>query len=310
MNRTMTVTSKLWTDRGLSAHMFSERYGMSQKLGPELRLNLTHPQHSAMLQAPLAAAAGGWGLCRMADGSPVFSDKGDEDYQLMLLAVETGKANLYRQPRIDMEGAHVATILPTVLPEQVLAGALARFHQQAMASCPMKLSAGLKSLADIPAGFRNLALGAVASGVDARRLDGSPPRVSFQGAIDGNPETVWDEIDGQKEYRLTITFKCPTRLTAMRLMGWAQHDFAPKDFALIADGREIGRVCEAVYDRNRLTLSLPAVECRSLEMVITGYYGGSPAIRELELYDLPAPAVTASVAPAPLPVSPGPVGAP
>ena len=107
----------------------------------------------------------------------------------------------------------------------------------------------MKTLDGIPAGSRNLSLDATASSPDPRRLDGTPPRVSVQGAIDGNPETFWDEIDGQPEYRLTVTFKNATRLSALRL-----------------------------------TLAFPPVECRSLELVITGCYGGSPAIRELELY--------------------------
>ncbi len=285
MDRTMTVSSKLWTDRGLNAHMFSERYGMSQLLGPELRLNLTRPANSALLQAPLAASAGGWGLCRLADGSPVFKDKSDPDYQRMLLAIETGKANLYHEPRIDMDEAHVAAVLPTVLPEETLAAARARFVQEALAASPMKLSGGLKALGGIPPGCRNLAPGATASGPDPRRLDGAAPRVSFQGAIDANPETLWDELDGQKEYRLALAFPAATRLSALRLTGWGQHDFAPKDFILLADGREIGRVGEATYDRNRLTLAWPPVTCRTLELAITGCYGGSPAIRELELYD-------------------------
>lgn len=45
-------------------------------------INLSNPAHSAALQAPLAKAAGGWGLCK-ADGKAVFKDKGDVDYVKM-----------------------------------------------------------------------------------------------------------------------------------------------------------------------------------------------------------------------------------
>ena len=52
-------------------------------------LNLSHPSHSAALQAPLAEKAGGWGLCQGEKG-PVFSDKDDVDYRQALQALENG----------------------------------------------------------------------------------------------------------------------------------------------------------------------------------------------------------------------------
>ncbi len=52
-------------------------------------LNLSNPSHSAALQAPLAAAAGGWGLCG-GDGAAVFKDKSDEDYLRILSSLEQG----------------------------------------------------------------------------------------------------------------------------------------------------------------------------------------------------------------------------
>ncbi len=52
-------------------------------------LNLSHPSHSAALQAPLAEDAGGWGLC-VKDGAPIFRDKNDPDYAKALSAVENG----------------------------------------------------------------------------------------------------------------------------------------------------------------------------------------------------------------------------
>jgi hypothetical protein len=33
-----------------------------------------------------------------------------------------------------------------------------------------------------------------------------------------------------------------------------------------------------------LTVSLPPTRCTAVDLKITGYYGGSPAIRELEIY--------------------------
>ena len=46
-------------------------------------LNLSHPSHSAALQAPLAKSAGGWGLCGE-KGKPVFADTNDSDYKKIL----------------------------------------------------------------------------------------------------------------------------------------------------------------------------------------------------------------------------------
>lgn len=51
-------------------------------------LNLSHPKHSGALQAPLAKAAGGWGLCKDKDDKPVFDSSNDPDYRRMLSALK------------------------------------------------------------------------------------------------------------------------------------------------------------------------------------------------------------------------------
>ena len=51
-------------------------------------LNLSNPDHSAALQAPLAKSEGGWELCKEADGKPVFASKGDPDYQKILSSLK------------------------------------------------------------------------------------------------------------------------------------------------------------------------------------------------------------------------------
>ena len=51
-------------------------------------LNLSHPEHSGALRAPLAKSAGGWGLCKGDDDKPVFSNTSDPDYQKMLSALK------------------------------------------------------------------------------------------------------------------------------------------------------------------------------------------------------------------------------
>jgi hypothetical protein len=53
-------------------------------------LNLSHPETSAALQAPLATDAGGWGLCNGESSMPVFRNKTDPDYRQILQTLESG----------------------------------------------------------------------------------------------------------------------------------------------------------------------------------------------------------------------------
>jgi hypothetical protein len=68
--------------------------------------NLSRPDKSLMLLAPLAKSAGGLQLCGGADQpSPaVFADPGEPDYQKLLQMVETGRHNLETIKRFDMPG--------------------------------------------------------------------------------------------------------------------------------------------------------------------------------------------------------------
>lgn len=76
-----------------------------------LAYNLTRPEKSSMLLAPLARKAGGWGMQkRGADGKPVgemveiFQDTNDADYQAILKFIEMGRACLEQNKRWDMPG--------------------------------------------------------------------------------------------------------------------------------------------------------------------------------------------------------------
>jgi len=53
-------------------------------------LNLSHPERSAALQAPLAKDADGWGLCVDKDAKPIFDDTTDPDFRQILEALESG----------------------------------------------------------------------------------------------------------------------------------------------------------------------------------------------------------------------------
>jgi hypothetical protein len=68
--------------------------------------NLTRPEKSLLVLAPLSSAAGGLGSCRDSNGqpAPVFHDTTDPDYQTLLAMVQAGQANLQDIKRFDMPG--------------------------------------------------------------------------------------------------------------------------------------------------------------------------------------------------------------
>lgn len=69
-----------------------------------LVFNLSRPEKSVMLLAPLARAAGGYQLCQQAnDPAPVFPDKADPGYQAILAMISAGKQHLESITRFDMK---------------------------------------------------------------------------------------------------------------------------------------------------------------------------------------------------------------
>ena len=98
------VTSKIWDNNycirsadGLNGGGWSDLYE------PSFRINLSHPEWSLALTAPLAKEAGGLGLCRDLDGTPyIFKDKSDPDYQTMLMVINKLHERLLADPRVDM----------------------------------------------------------------------------------------------------------------------------------------------------------------------------------------------------------------
>jgi HEAT repeat protein/type 1 glutamine amidotransferase len=128
----------------------------------------------------------------------------------------------------------------------------------------------------------NLARGGRATSLDGLSPDGQgqPPFA----AIDGNPSSYWDETDQQKLYHIRVQLKERATVACIRILGWQQHNYAPKDFEVICDGKVVKKVEGAEYKENLLTLALPPTECAAVELKITGYYGRSAAIRELGIY--------------------------
>ncbi len=66
--------------------------------------NLTLPEKSLMLKAPLATSADGHGTCKDANNKPVFADVSDPDYKAILAMIDEAKAKLDEIKRFDMPG--------------------------------------------------------------------------------------------------------------------------------------------------------------------------------------------------------------
>jgi hypothetical protein len=69
-----------------------------------LVFNLSRPEKSLMLLAPLAAEAGGWGLCRKPETSAPFASTSEPGYQAILAMIRAGHDFLERNKRFDMSG--------------------------------------------------------------------------------------------------------------------------------------------------------------------------------------------------------------
>jgi hypothetical protein len=67
---------------------------------PQSRCNLTRPEKSILLRAPLARDAGGLGLCE----GDVFTDTSDPDYQTIHGAIAAAAQELKTNKRFDMPG--------------------------------------------------------------------------------------------------------------------------------------------------------------------------------------------------------------
>ncbi len=80
------------------------------RLSRHIVYNLTRPQKSPLILAPLAKEAGGLGLCRVREGetkgqvASVFTDTEDPDYQKLLAVVRAAKFHLETIKRFDMPG--------------------------------------------------------------------------------------------------------------------------------------------------------------------------------------------------------------
>ncbi len=136
-------------------------------------------------------------------------------------------------------------------------------------------------------GLVNIAPQGTATSPDGLDKDGTAG--DDQAGIDGDPATYWDESDDQKLYRFVVTLKQPEKIAAVSMTGYEHHAYAPKDFEILCDGKVVKKVENAQYDNNFLLVRLDEAACTGVELKITGYYGRSPAIRELGIYRAKTP---------------------
>jgi hydrazine synthase alpha subunit-like protein len=92
-------------ERGLSFWRFDVN-DPRLKLSRHVVFNLSRPDKSLLLLAPLSKEAGGLGLCRDAEGNSntVFPNTDDAGYKTLLAMVAAGKENLEKIKRFDMPG--------------------------------------------------------------------------------------------------------------------------------------------------------------------------------------------------------------
>ncbi len=210
-------------------------------------------------------------------------------------------AQLGREPTLEAMNLAVARMKDPVLVEEAaqavvtIAPALVQTDRDEVKTALREVLAASKSPETIEqannllrraAKSVNLARGATASSPDGFEPDGgSGPDAA---AIDGNPETYWDEQDGQKLYRFVLTFPKPTSVSAVNIKGHAYRSHSPKDFDILCDEKVVKTITNAEYDQqtNEIFITFPRTTCTTLELKITGYYAGSPGIRELEVYDV------------------------
>jgi hypothetical protein len=89
----------------------AKRRTLTFKTHKEQLINLTRPEKSIVLLAPLAKSAGGHGLCKPRKGKPaatkaqaVFASANDPDYKKIHAAASNSKAHLDKVKRFDMPG--------------------------------------------------------------------------------------------------------------------------------------------------------------------------------------------------------------
>ncbi len=137
----------------------------------------------------------------------------------------------------------------------------------------------------------NLALGATATSPDGLDSDGSSG--GDKAAIDGDPNTYWDEVDGADLYRLKVTFPEPKEVSSINILWHPHEQHQAKNLDVLCDGKLAAEVRQAKCFENEMFVAFAPVRCTSVELVIPGKNGlVSPAIHEFQVFGSFPPATS------------------
>jgi hypothetical protein len=129
----------------------------------------------------------------------------------------------------------------------------------------------------------NLARGATASSPDGLNPDGASG--GDQAAIDGDPNTYWDEVDNADLYRLKVTLKEPQEVSSINILWHPYEQHQAKNLDVLCDGQVIAKVRDRKCFEHEMFITFPTVRCGSVELVIPGKNGlVSPAIHEFQIF--------------------------
>ncbi len=87
-----------------SGRVERQRYEEAIRFSRHIIYNLTNPEASTILLAPLSTEAGGYGLCIGPSGRPVFENTKDRRYMAIMEAVKHTASHLDAVKRFDMPG--------------------------------------------------------------------------------------------------------------------------------------------------------------------------------------------------------------
>jgi hypothetical protein len=138
----------------------------------------------------------------------------------------------------------------------------------------------------LPKGAKNIAKNGTPTSPDGINIEGG--KNNEKAAIDGKDNTYWDEEDNKKLYIFKLEFKQPKTIGAISIKGYKHQDHSPKDFKIFIDNKEVGEIKNAKYEKNLLIIKIGTKTGKAVELRITGYYGKSPGIAELGVYEVPA----------------------
>lgn len=196
-------------------------------------------------------------------------------------ALEAALAAL-AEPELEVEAASAALAIAKALRVSE-PGAADAARAKILEVCRSPVARQLAEASQfLPAGMVNIAGQGTATSPDGIDADGASG--GDRAAIDGDPNTYWDEEDGKDLYRLVVELPQARRIAAVSILGYEHHQYAPRDFEILLDGVVVKKVEGAQYDGNFLVVRFDPVTAKTVELKITGCYGRSPAIRELGIY--------------------------